>query len=59
MNVCMGFCFYNNVALAARAARARGLDRVLIVDWDVHHGERCVWWLAYKCGRVCSLLWRD
>jgi len=36
----MGFCLLNNVALGARAAvRQAGLDRVLIVDWDVHHGN--------------------
>jgi acetoin utilization deacetylase AcuC-like enzyme len=36
----MGFCLFNNVALAAHHARkAFGLDRVLIVDWDVHHGN--------------------
>jgi len=35
----MGFCLFNNVAIAARAARADGLSRVLIVDWDVHHGN--------------------
>ncbi len=36
----MGFCMFNNVALAARAAIERHrLDRVLIVDWDVHHGN--------------------
>eukprot|EP00039_Didymoeca_costata_P005577 m.82630 g.82630 ORF g.82630 m.82630 type:complete len:555 (+) comp12880_c1_seq1:31-1695(+) len=36
----MGFCVYNNVALAAHAARNKyGAERVLIVDWDVHHGN--------------------
>jgi acetoin utilization deacetylase AcuC-like enzyme len=36
----MGFCLFNNVALAAqRAHKAHGLTRILIVDWDVHHGN--------------------
>jgi acetoin utilization deacetylase AcuC-like enzyme len=36
----MGFCFFGNVALAAHYARAKhGIERVLIVDWDVHHGN--------------------
>jgi acetoin utilization deacetylase AcuC-like enzyme len=36
----MGFCLFNSVAIAARAAIAEhALDRVLIVDWDVHHGN--------------------
>jgi acetoin utilization deacetylase AcuC-like enzyme len=36
----MGFCFSNHVALAARAAQAaHGLERVAIVDFDVHHGN--------------------
>jgi acetoin utilization deacetylase AcuC-like enzyme len=39
----MGFCLYNNVAVAAAAARARGLDRVAIVDIDVHHGNGTQW----------------
>ncbi len=35
-----GFCLYNNVAVGARFAQSRlGLERVLIVDWDLHHGN--------------------
>ncbi|XP_063899744.1 histone deacetylase 6 isoform X1 [Helicoverpa armigera] len=35
-----GYCFYNNVALAAKhAIDVRGVNRILIVDWDVHHGQ--------------------
>jgi acetoin utilization deacetylase AcuC-like enzyme len=36
----MGFCLFNNIAVAAAHARAElGLERVLILDWDVHHGN--------------------
>lgn len=35
----MGFCLFNNVAIAAAYLRRRGIARVLIVDWDVHHGN--------------------
>jgi len=38
-DVAMGFCLINNVAVAAHAALAEGCDHVLIVDWDVHHGN--------------------
>eukprot|EP01138_Halocafeteria_seosinensis_P005430 gb/GECG01005551.1/.p1 GENE.gb/GECG01005551.1/~~gb/GECG01005551.1/.p1 ORF type:complete len:1042 (+),score=127.26 gb/GECG01005551.1/:1-3126(+) len=36
----MGFCIFNNVAVAAAVAKAKwGLKRILILDWDVHHGN--------------------
>jgi len=39
-NRAMGFCLFGNVAIAAHYARKKhGLERILIVDWDVHHGN--------------------
>jgi acetoin utilization deacetylase AcuC-like enzyme len=38
-HVAMGFCLFNNVAVAAEQALASGCERVLVVDWDVHHGN--------------------
>src|SRR4030095_10187386 len=39
-HVAMGFCLFNNIAVAAEHAGAElGCERVLIVDWDVHHGN--------------------
>ena len=38
-NRAMGFCLFNSVAVGAAHARARGLSRVAIVDYDVHHGN--------------------
>jgi acetoin utilization deacetylase AcuC-like enzyme len=35
----MGFCLLNNVAIAAAQARSQGYERVLVLDWDVHHGN--------------------
>ncbi len=36
----MGFCLFNNVAIAARALQAEeGIEKILILDWDVHHGN--------------------
>jgi acetoin utilization deacetylase AcuC-like enzyme len=35
----MGFCLFNNVAIAARDALANGLERVAIIDYDAHHGN--------------------
>nr|XP_005497886.1 histone deacetylase 7-like [Zonotrichia albicollis] len=36
----MGFCFFNSVAIAARQLQQKGkLSKILIVDWDVHHGN--------------------
>ena len=38
-NQAMGFCLINNVAVAAAHALSRGVSRVAVVDWDVHHGN--------------------
>jgi acetoin utilization deacetylase AcuC-like enzyme len=35
----MGFCLLNNVAIAARALQAERIERIAIIDWDVHHGN--------------------
>ncbi len=42
-NRAMGFCLFNNIAIAAAHAGARGLARVAIVDYDVHHGNGTQW----------------
>jgi acetoin utilization deacetylase AcuC-like enzyme len=47
----MGFCLYNNVAVAAAHALTRGLDRVAILDYDVHHGNGTQW-MFYDDPRV-------
>ena len=47
----MGFCLFNNVAVAAAAAVARGLERVAVVDIDVHHGNGTQW-MFYSDPRV-------
>ncbi len=41
-----GYCLFSNAALAAELARRRGVERVAVVDWDVHHGngtQECFW----------------
>ncbi len=42
----MGFCLFNNAAVAAASARRAGRERVMIVDWDVHHGNgtQAIFW---------------
>lgn len=42
-NRAMGFCLFNNVAIGAEYCIQKGLERVAIVDWDVHHGNGTQW----------------
>lgn len=56
----MGFCLFNNIALAAyRATRHHGLDRVLVVDWDVHHGNgtQALFWEDPRVGFLSIHRW--
>jgi len=47
-NHSMGFCIFNNIAVAAKYAIDKlGLERVLVVDWDIHHGNGTQW-IFYK-----------
>ena len=34
-----GFCGYNNIVIAAKAALEKGLKKIVIIDWDLHHGQ--------------------
>jgi acetoin utilization deacetylase AcuC-like enzyme len=38
-NQALGFCMFNNIAITAACALKKGLSKILIVDWDVHHGN--------------------
>jgi acetoin utilization deacetylase AcuC-like enzyme len=56
----MGFCIFNNVAVAAKTAIDElGLDRLLIVDWDVHHGNgtQTTFWEDPKVGFLSIHRW--
>ncbi len=59
-NRAMGFCLFNNVAVAARLAiDALHLDHVLIVDWDVHHGNgtQAAFWSDPQVGYLSMHRW--
>ncbi len=56
IDTAMGFCFFNNIAIAARhAQKVHGAERIAIIDWDVHHGNgtQDIFW-ADKSVLFCS-----
>jgi acetoin utilization deacetylase AcuC-like enzyme len=60
VNHAMGFCLFNNVAVAARLAVSElGLSRVLIVDWDIHHcnGTQATFWEDPQVGVLSIHRW--
>jgi acetoin utilization deacetylase AcuC-like enzyme len=60
MKQAMGFCLFNNVAIAARTAiDSLELDRVLIVDWDIHHGNgtQAAFWEEPRVGFLSIHRW--
>jgi acetoin utilization deacetylase AcuC-like enzyme len=60
VNRAMGFCLFNNVAVAAlTAVEELGLDRVLIADWDIHHGNgtQATFWEEPRVGFLSIHRW--
>jgi acetoin utilization deacetylase AcuC-like enzyme len=60
VNQAMGFCIFNNVAIAARlAVDELGVQRVLIVDWDIHHGNgtQATFWEDPRVGLLSIHRW--
>ena len=60
VNHAMGFCLFNNIAVAARLAiDSLGFDRVLIVDWDIHHcnGTQATFWEDPQVGVLSIHRW--
>lgn len=54
-----GFCIFNNIAIAARYAMDRfSIDRILVIDWDIHHGNG-IHDIFYGSDRVCYLSTHD
>jgi len=55
----MGFCLFNNIAIAARALLAGGAERVLVVDYDAHHGNgtQAAFWDDPRLGYLSTHQW--
>ena len=58
-NRAMGFCIFNNVAVAARDLLERGAERVLVVDFDAHHGNgtQAAFWDDERLGYLSTHQW--